>query len=46
MVSISRKDVVPKEYINTQKLTNARNFISQSEPPAPKVIIVEEENAN
>ena len=33
--------IIHKEYINTQKVTNAPNLIIQSEPPASKVIIVD-----
>ena len=39
-VPISRKNTLPKKYIKTQKVTNAPNLISQSEPPAPKGIMV------
>ena len=38
---ISGKDIIPKKYINTQKVTNAQNLIIQSEPPAKKVIIMD-----
>ena len=41
MAPISGKDVIPKEYINTHKVTNTPNFISQSEPSATKVIMVD-----
>ena len=40
MAPISVKDIIPKKSSNTQKFTNAPNFISQSEPPAPKMIIL------
>ena len=33
---ISEKKIIPKEYFQSQKVTNAPNLISQSEPPAPK----------
>ena len=32
---------IPKESINAQKVTNAPSLIRQSEPPAPKVIMVD-----
>ena len=35
------KNLIPKEYINTQKVINAQNLNSKSEPPAPKVIMVD-----
>ena len=35
------KNKLPKESINTQKVTNATNLIIQSEPPAPKLIMVD-----
>ena len=38
---ISENNTLPKEYIKTQKVTNAPNLISQSEPPSPKEIMVE-----
>ena len=38
---ISGKYIIPKESINTQKVNNAPNLIGQSEPPAPKVIMVD-----
>ena len=40
MTPISGGNIIPKEYIKIQKVTNAPNFISQSEPPAPKEIMV------
>ena len=40
MAPISGK-IIPKEYIKTQNLTNASNFIIQSEPPASKEIMVD-----
>ena len=36
------KSIIPKEVINTQKVTNAPNLINQSDPPAPKVIMMDE----
>ena len=41
MTPISGGNIIPKEYIKIQKVTNAPNFISQSEPPAPKEIMVD-----
>ena len=41
MAPISGKNITPKESIETQKVTNAPNLISQSEPPAPKFIMVD-----
>ena len=35
------KNILPKESTNTKKVKNATNLISQSEPPAPKYIMVE-----
>ena len=32
--------MIPKEYMNQQKVTNATNLIGQSEPSATKLIIV------
>ena len=32
---------LPKEYIKTQKVTNEPNFITKSESPAPKVIVMD-----
>ena len=40
MATIFVKYKIPKEYINTQKVNNAQNLISQSEPPAPNIITV------
>ena len=34
------KKHIPKEYLQSQKVPHAPNFISQSEPPAPKEIMV------
>ena len=34
------KSIIPKEYFQSQKVTDAPNLISQSEPPAPKEIMV------
>ena len=42
MAPISGKDIIPKESINTQKVTNTQNLISQPEPPSQKVIMVDE----
>ena len=42
MAPISGKYTTPKESMNTQKVTNASNVISQSEPSSPKLIIVDE----
>ena len=44
MEPIYRKYIIPKRYINTQKVANAPNLISQPEPPAPKVIMVDNKN--
>ena len=41
MAPIYGKNTLPKEYNKTQKVTNEPNLISQSEPPAPKEIMVE-----
>ena len=41
MAPISGKKMVPKESIKTQKVTNAPKLIGQSEPPAPKEIMVD-----
>ena len=41
MAPISGKYIIPTSYIDTKKVINAPNFISQSEPSAPKVIIVD-----
>ena len=41
MAPISDKYKIPKEYINTLKVTNTPNLISQLDPSAPKEIIVE-----
>ena len=43
---ISGKDKILKESSNTHKVTNGTNFISQSEPSAPKEMTMEEKNAN
>ena len=40
MSPIYRKNTLPKESINTQKITNAPNLISKLEPTAPKEIMV------
>ena len=34
------KNTLPKEDIKTQRVTNSPHFNSQSEPPAPKEIMV------
>ena len=34
------KAIIPMAYINTREVANAQNLISSSEPPAPKVIMV------
>ena len=41
MAPISEKNVTPKEYFKSQKVMNEPNLISQSEPPAPKEIMVD-----
>ena len=41
MAQIYGKEKKPKEYISTQKVTNASNLIIKPEPSAPKEIIVE-----
>ena len=38
---ICGKITLPKEYIKTQKVTNGTKLITQSESPAPKLILVE-----
>ena len=43
MAPISGKSIISKEYIKTQKVTNTQNLISQSEPPATKLIVVDKE---
>ena len=40
MAPISGKKLIPKEYFQSPKVTNAQNLISQSKPPAPKEIMV------
>ena len=35
-------NILPKDYINTQKVTNGPIFIIQSDPLAPKEIMVDE----
>ena len=35
------KKTLPKEYINTQKVTNGPNSISKPKPPVPKGIMIE-----
>ena len=39
---IPRRNTLPKESTKTEKLTNTPNFIIQSEPPAPKEMMMEE----
>ena len=34
------KNIIPKKYFQSQKVTNAPNLIIQSEPLAPKEIMV------
>ena len=41
MEPIYEKITAPKESIKTQNVTNVPNFISQSEAPAPKEIMVQ-----
>ena len=41
MAPICCKITLPKEYINTQKITNVPNLITQSEAPATEVIVAE-----
>ena len=41
MAPICGKITLPKEYINTQKVTNGPNLITQSESPAPEVMVVD-----
>ena len=41
MAPICGKITLPKEYIKTQKVTNGPNLITQSESPAPEVMVVE-----
>ena len=41
MAPICGKITLPKEYIKTQKVTNAPHLISQSELPQPKEIILD-----
>ena len=41
MAPIYGKKRIPKEYIKTQKVTNAPTLISQPEPQALKVIMVD-----
>ena len=40
MALISGEYIIPKESTKAQKVTNAPNMISQSEPPAPKEIMM------
>ena len=35
------KNIISKIYIKTQKVTNATNLISQSEPSSPKEILAD-----
>ena len=39
---MSEKDIIHKGSINTQKVNNAPNLICQAEPPATKVVMVED----
>ena len=41
MAPICGKITLPKESIKTKHLANGPNLITQSEAPAPKVILVE-----
>ena len=41
MAPICGEITLPKEYIKTQKVTNRPKFITQSESPAPEVIVVD-----
>ena len=41
MAPIFGEITLPKEYIKTQKVTNRPKFITQSESPAPEVIVVD-----
>ena len=40
MAPTSEKNFIPKEYLQSRKVPNAPNLISQSEPPAPKEIMM------
>ena len=42
MAQIYEENIIPKKSIKTKKVNNATNLISQSEPPAPKEIMVKE----
>ena len=46
MASISGENMIPQGSINKQKLTNAPNLISRSEPSATKVIMVDDKMRN
>ena len=41
MAPIFGEITLPKEYIKTKKVTNGPNLITQSEAPAPEVIVVD-----
>ena len=41
VVPICGEITLPKEYIKTQKVTNAPTLITQPEAPAPEVIVVD-----
>ena len=41
MALICGEITLPKEYIKIQKVTNVPNFITQSEAPAPEVIVMD-----
>ena len=41
MAPICGKITLPKEYIKTQKVNNVPNLITQSEEPAPEVMVVD-----
>ena len=41
MAAICGEIKLPKEYIKTKKVTNGPNLITQSEAPAPEIIVVE-----
>ena len=46
MAPICGKIKSPKESIRTQKVTNGQNLITQSEAPAPEVILVDKIRTN
>ena len=41
MAPICGKITLPRESIKTQKVTNGPNFITQSEAPAPELIVID-----